>query len=170
MNFIARQFSIYPKEIKLYTAIIALQCSRISIFSSNQTLGSETVSGSVVLLLVCICLNFYVVYRERESLGEAIAGTKLLLAYFIFGTMSIAWSPVPNSLSVLPKCLEVLSSYLMMAIVLLRIKGKELTLLYLLQLCTLASLIGYVPELLKGHIWQHSSFFPMTGAMGCLLA
>lgn len=170
MNIIAKQFSPYPKCIGFYTAVIVLQCCRISVFSSSQTLGAETVSGSVILLLLCIALNFYVVYREKDSLIDAICGTKILLLYIIFGIMSVFWSPVPNSLMTLPKCIEVLSSYLMMAVVLYKIKTRELCLLYLLQLCTIASLVGYLPELAAGRLWQHSSFFPMTGAMGSLLA
>lgn len=170
MNFITRQFSLYPREITLYSAIIALQCCRVSVFSSSQTLGSESVSGSVILLLLCICLNLYVVYRERNYIPEAIQGTKMLLLYMSFGVLSVFWSPVPNAITILPKCLEVLSSYLMMAVVLWKIKERELCLLYLLQLCTIASLFGYLPGLVAGSVWQHSSFFPMTGAMGCLLA
>lgn len=170
MNVLAKQFSFYPKDIVWYTAIIALQCSRMSIFNSYQTMGAESVSNSVILLLLCITLNFYVVYRERHNLSEAIKGTKILFLYFIFGFFSVFWSPVPRAMTVLPKCLEVISSYLMIAVVLYKIKDKNVCLVYLLQLCTIASLIGYVPGLLNGQIWQHSSFFPMTGAMGCLLA
>lgn len=170
MNFLKSQFADYPERTGLYTAIIAIQCSRVSVFYSSQSLGSETVSSSVILLLLCIALNFYVVFREKEYLSDAIQGTKLLLAYIIFGILSLLWSPVPNAITTIPKCLEVLSSYLMISVILWRINDKDRCLLYLLQLCTIASLIGYVPELLKGRIWQHSSFYPMTGAFGCLLA
>ena len=116
---------------------------------------------------ICIILNFWIVYRNRNLILKAIREIKLFLVYVIFCFFSIFWSitGVDGFSSIFAKDLEVMSSFLALSVVLYKIKDMNLCVVYVLYLVTIAALCGGLAQGFK-----HTNSYSVSGMIGAVLA
>ncbi len=121
-----KQFKLlYPKSIQIETVIFIFHIFRKTILNQGRNMGDTSVSGSTFLMLGCILLNFWIVYRNIQKLKVAISQTKWYLIYAIFCMCSFFWAitGLDSFSSVVLKDLEVISSYLAFSVVLYKIRN-----------------------------------------------
>lgn len=158
---------LYPKELQLYTLIFMLHICRKTVFNSANDGGA----GGRLMLIVCILLNFYIVYKEKKHIKQALTNNGMYLAYYVFAIFTIFTSDVVDSTTViLPKALEVISSFMALSVAFWKIKEKRCAMIYLLYLTTLATLGSYISYAINyGSLWAHTNTYSLTGAIGALL-
>ena len=158
---------LYPKSIRIETAIFIFHIFRKTILNTGRTMGDTSVSGGTGLMFLCIILNFWLVYRNRSFLLKAIREIKLFLVYVIFCFFSIFWSitGVDGFSSIFAKDLEVMSSFLALSVVLYKIKDMNLCVVYVLYLVTIAALCGGLAQGFK-----HTNSYSVSGMIGAVLA
>lgn len=159
--------NFYPKELQLYTLIFTFHICRKTIFNSVN-------DGSAVgqlMLIVCVLLNFHIVYREKKHLKQALTNNRMYLAYYAFAIFTIFTSGVADSTTViLPKAFEVISSFMALSVVFWKINEKRWAMIYLLYLTTIATSAGYISYAINsGSLWAHTNTYSLTGAIGALL-
>lgn len=175
MNFITYHYKlfqkIYPKEIWIYTLLILLHMSRKTIFNVQQDVGNESVGGGTLLMLLCTILNYYYAFKESKSLTPAIQATKSYFVFYIFALLSFLWAIFPDYKALFSKCLELISSYMLVSVIMWKTKSRRKAMLYLLYLCTLSATIGYFAKVLAfKSILVHTNTHSLIAAMGALTA
>ncbi len=159
--------NLYPKEIQLYTLIFTFHICRKTLFNS----ANDGSTGGQLMMVLCILLNFYIVYKEKKHLKQALTNNRMYLAYYIFAIFTIFTNNITGSATViLPKALEVISSFMALSITYWKIKEKRWAMIYLLYLTTIATVAGYISYATNsGSLWAHTNTYSMTGALGALL-
>ena len=158
---------LYPKELQLYTLIFILHICRKTVFNSANDGGA----GGRLMLIVCILLNFYIVCKEKKYITQALTNNGMYLVYYVFAIFTIFTSSVSGATTViLPKALEVISSFMALSVVFWKIKEKRCAMIYLLYISTIATAVGYVSYAINyGSLWAHTNTYSLTGAIGALL-
>ena len=175
MNFIIYHYKllkkIYPKEIWIYTLLLLLHMSRKTIFNVQQDVGNESVGGGTLLMMLCTILNYYYAFKESKNLGPAIQATQSYFVFHIFALFSFLWTIFHDYKTLFAKCLELISSYMLVSVIMWKIKSRKKAMLYLLYLCTLSATIGYFAKMLAfGSILVHTNTHSLIAAMGTLMA
>lgn len=163
-----KQFKLlYPKSIQIETVIFIFHIFRKTILNQGRNMGDTSVSGSTFLMLGCILLNFWIVYRNIQKLKVAISQTKWYLIYAIFCMCSFFWAitGLDSFSSVVLKDLEVISSYLAFSVVLYKIRNQYLCLIYILYIATIAALCGGIAQ-----GFQHTNSYSASAMIGTILA
>ena len=175
MNFITYHYKlfkkIYPKEIWMYTLLIVFHMSRKTIFNVQQEVGNESIGGGVLLMMICTVLNYFYAFKESKNLKPAIKATQSYFIFYIFALLSCLWALYPDYKALFSKCLELISSYMLVSVIMWKIKNREKAMLYLLYLCTLSATMGYVSRVLAfGSILVHTNTHSLIAAMGAIMA
>lgn len=161
----------YPKEIWIYTMLILLHMSRKTIFNVQQEVGNESVGGGTILMMFCTVLNFFYAFKESKNLTPSIHATLSYFIFHIFAFLSFMWALFPDYKALFSKCLELVSSYMLVSIIMWKIKNKKEAMLYLLYLCTLSATIGYIAKVMAfGSLLVHTNTHSLVAAMGALMA
>lgn len=158
---------LYPKSIRIETAVIIFHIFRKTFLNIGRTMGDTSVSGGTALLFLCIFLNFWIVYRNKRLIIRAVRETKWFLLYVIFCFCSVFWSitGADGFSSIFAKDLEVLSSFLALSVILYKIKDMNLCVMYILYLVTIAALCGAIAQGFK-----HTNSYSVSGMIGAVLA
>lgn len=175
MNFITYHYKLfkktYSKEIWIYTLLILLHMSRKTIFNVQQDVGNESLGSGTLLMIFCTVCNYHCAFRESKNLKPAIQTTLSYFVFYIFALLSFLWTIYPDYKALFSKCLELISSYMLVSVIMWKIKGCKSALLYLLYLCTLSATIGYMARALAfGSMLVHTNTHSLVAAMGALMA
>lgn len=130
-------------------------------------MGDTSVSGGSILMLGCVLLNFWIVYKNSRMLKMSIKQTKWFLIYTIFCMFSFLWAitGLGSFSSVVLKDLEVISSYLALSVVLYKIRDVHLCMVYILYIATIAALCGGFAQ---GFL--HTNSYSVSAMIGTILA
>ena len=158
---------LYPKTIQIETLIIIFHIFRKTFLNQGRNMGDTSVSGGTFLMLGCIFLNFWIVYRNSRFLKESISQTRLFLMYTIFCMFSFFWAVtgLGSFSSVVLKDVEVISSYLALSVVLYKIRDLYLCMIYILYIATIAALCGGIAQ-----GFQHTNSYSVSAMIGTILA
>lgn len=158
---------LYPKSIQIETLIIIFHIFRKTFLNQGRNMGDTSVSGSTFLMLGCIMLNFWIVYKNYRFLKTAISQTKWFLIYTIFCMVSFFWAVtgIGSFSSVVLKDLEVISSFLALSVVLYKICDLYLCVIYILYIATIAALCGGIAQ-----GFQHTNSYSVSAMIGIILA
>lgn len=159
--------SIYPKEIQIYTLIFIFHMMRKTLLNQRHAMGDTTVSGGTLIMVMCVLLNFWIVYKNSKNIGMAIKGSKFFLWYTIVCLASFLWAIVPSIESIWLKDLEIISSFLAIAVTLWKIEDKDEALLYVAYLLTISAGLGVLNSLFKGGM--HTNSYTLSAGMGTLV-
>lgn len=175
MNFITYHYrllkKIYPKEIWICTLLILLHMSRKTILNVQQEVGNESVGGGILLMMLCTALNYYYAFKESNNLRPAIRATQSYLVFHIFALLSFLWTIFPDYKALFSKSLELVSSYMLVSVIMWKIKNRKKAMLYLLYLCTIGASIGYFSKVIAfGNLLVHTNTHSLIAAMGALMA
>lgn len=122
-------------------------------------------------MLLCTILNYYYAFKESKSLTPAIQATKSYFVFYIFALLSFLWAIFPDYKALFSKCLELISSYMLVSVIMWKTKSRRKAMLYLLYLCTLSATIGYFAKVLAfKSILVHTNTHSLIAAMGALMA
>lgn len=163
-----KQFKrLYPKSIQIETVIVCLHIFRKTFLNQGRNMGDTSVSGGTFLLLGCIFLNFWIVYRNQRIVTAAISTTKWYFIYTIFCMCSFFWAitGLSSFSSVVLKDLEVISSYLALSVILYKIRDQHLCLVYILYISTIAALSGGIAQ-----GFMHTNSYSVSAMIGLILA
>lgn len=157
---------LYPKDIRWDTLVILIHLLRKTLLNVRSS-TEETVSGNsgTMLMIFCVALNFYMIYKNRKYFKKAIQESKLFTWYCIYAISSILWTPVPGSGGILAKGFELLSSYLLLGIVLYKIKDVSRCLIYILFIATSAAFLG---GLYTG--FTHTNTYSISALVGAVIS
>ena len=109
---------VYPKDIQIATLLFAIQMARKTILNSMSN----------ILMVPCICISLYIIFKNKSVISKAIRGTKAILWYGIFAALSFFWAIEKDPAVVFLKDFELVFSYMAIAVVLFKI--KEISLAY----------------------------------------
>lgn len=171
MNAIAYNYKLFKKlystELRQYTLIFTFHICRKTIFNSANDGGA----GGQLMMIVCILLNFYIILNEQKHLKQALTNNGIYLVYYTFAIFTIFTNNFAGSIAViLPKAIEVISSFMALSVVYWKIKEKRWAMIYLLYLTTIATVAGYISYTINsGSLWAHTNTYSLTGAIGALL-
>ena len=158
---------IYPSDIQIYTLIFVFHMMRKTLFNQRRVMGDTTIDASTFLLFFCIICNLWIVFRNRQSLYNALEGSKLYLGYIIVCFLSFSWSITPAFETIFTKDLEILSSFLAIAVAIYKIDNKVNVLYYVCILASLSALLGVVTSVRIGEM--HTNTYTLVGGIGLLL-
>lgn len=150
---------VYPKDIQIATLIFAIQMSRKTIFN--------TWSG--ILMIPCICLSLYIIYKNRNVISKATKGTKAIMWYALFAAFSFFWAIEKDPATIFLKDLELVCSYMSIAIVLFKIKEISLAYNYVIILCTLACMLSIGRGVMAG-LYFHTNSYTVPAFVGTIMS
>lgn len=158
---------LFPKDIRWETAVIVFHICRKTLFNERREMLDTSVSGGTWLLLVCVALNLWVVYRNRQLVAHAVCGTRWFLAYMGFCLLSLFWAINGEAglSTIVGKGVEILTGYLALAVVLYKIKDVERSVVYVLCLATVSALCGAVAQR-----FSHTNSYTVSAMMGFVIA
>lgn len=171
MNVITYNYNIfrkvYPSELHFYTLIFTFHILRKTIFNS---INDGSTFGRLILLL-CILLNTYIIFKEKKYIKQALSNNGMYIVYYVFAIFTIFTSNIQGSITViLPKALEVISSFIALSVTYWKIKEKRWSMIYLLYITTIATTAGYISYAFSyGSFWAHTNTYSLTGAIGALM-
>lgn len=153
-----KQFrDIIPKDVQLATLIFIIHMSRKTIFNN---------SGGLVMAL-CILLNVYIIYKNKGVIAEAIKGTKAIIYYCVFAGFSFLWAIKADVRTIIGKDIEILVSFLAIAVTLYKIKDLITCYYYVVVLVSLSTLMGVSRGLLLGAM--HTNVYSISAFVGFIL-
>lgn len=150
---------VYPKDIQIATLIFAIQMARKTIFN--------TWSG--MLMIPCIFLSLYIIFKNKEVLSVATKGTKFLIWYAVFAAFSFFWAIEKDASIVFIKDIELVCSYMAVAVVLFKIKEISEAYCYVVILCTIACILGISRGVMVG-MFFHTNSFTVPAFVGTIMA
>lgn len=154
-----KQFrGIIPKDVQFATLIFIIHMSRKTIFNN---------SGGLFMAL-CILLNLYIIYKNKELIAEAIRGTKAIIYYCVFAGFSFLWAIKADFGTIIGKDIEILVSFLAIAVTLYKIKDLITCYYYVVVLVSLSTLMGLTRGLLIGAM--HTNVYSIPAFVGFILA
>lgn len=149
---------IIPKDVQLATLIFIIHMSRKTIFNN---------SGGLVMTM-CILLNLYIVYKNKRFIVEAIKGTKAIIYYCVFAGFSFLWAIKADVSTIIGKDIEILVSFLAIAVTLYKIKDLITCYYYVVVLVSLSTLMGFSRGLLLGAM--HTNVYSISAFVGFILS
>jgi len=161
-----KQFnSLYPKSIFWETVVVLIHICRKTIFNIRSSMDEAVEGNSGSLLMIfCVMLNLYFVYKNRRYLKRSLRGSTSFLLFIIVCIISIAWTPVPDFKGIIAKGIELLSSYLLLSIILYKINDVWRCVYYIVFIATCAALLGGVYV----H-FGHTNTYTISALIGAIL-
>lgn len=156
---------LYPKDIRWDTIVIIFHILRKTLLNVKSS-TEELVSGNsgTMLMVFCVSLNFFMIYKNRKYLMKAIKESKWFTFYCLFAISSIMWTPVPASGGILAKGFELFSSYLLLAIVLYKINDISRSFIYIVFIASSAAFLG---ALYTG--FTHTNTYSISAMIGAVI-
>lgn len=161
-----KQFnSLYPKSIFWETVVVLIHICRKTIFNIRSSMDEAVEGNSGSLLMIfCVMLNLYFVYKNRRYLKRSLRGSTSFLLFIIVCIISIAWTPVPDFKGIIAKGIELLSSYLLLSIILYKINDVWRCVYFIVFIATCAALLGGVYV----H-FGHTNTYTISALIGAIL-
>lgn len=157
---------LYTKSIFWETVIVLIHICRKTIFNVRSSMD-ESVEGNSgsLLMILCVMLNLYFVYKNRNYLKYSLRDSKSFLFFILIGISSVLWTPVSDFKGIIAKAVELLSSYLLLSIILYKINDVWRCLYYIVFIATCAAFLGgiYVN-------FGHTNTYSVSALIGAILA
>lgn len=150
---------VYPKDIQIATLLFAIQMARKTFLNSMSN----------ILMVPCICISLYIIFKNKSVISKAIRGTKAILWYGIFAALSFFWAIEKDPAVVFLKDFELVFSYMAIAVVLFKIKEISLAYNYVIILCTLTCLMGIVRGMMAG-MYFHTNSYTVPAFVGSIMS
>lgn len=154
---------LYPKTIQLETIVVIFHMFRKTFFNEGRNMGDTSVSGGTILLVFCILLNLWIIVRNKKVLRISIKKTKWFFAYIILCGFSFMWAITGSRgfTSVLLKDIEIATSYLVLSVIMIKIRDLNKCAIYIVYIMTISALCGGIAQ---GFLHTNSySFSAMLG-------
>lgn len=158
---------LYPKDIRWETAVIVFHICRKTLFNEQREMLDTSMSGGTWLLVVCVVLNLWVVFRNWGLVAHAVRGIRWFVAYAVFCLFSLFWAINGEAgfSTIVGKGVELLTGFLALAVVLYKIKDVERSVVYVLGLATVSALCGAVAQR-----FAHTNSYTVSAMIGLTIA
>lgn len=157
----------YPREIQIYTLIFTFHMMRKTLLNHGRSMGDTSVDNAALILFLCVILNFWIVFKNSETIKISIKGSKAFLGYTIICLASFLWAITPSIESIWLKDLEVISSFLAISVTIWKIDNKDDAVLYIAYLLTISAALGFLNSIRVGGM--HTNAYTLSAGMGVLV-
>ena len=150
---------VYPKDIQIATLFFVIQMARKTILN--------TWSG--ILMIPCIFLSLYILYKNKSIISKAVKGTQAMIWYAVFAGLSFLWAIEKDPTSIFLKDIEIVCSYMAIAVVIYKIKEVAIAYNYIIILCSLTCALGIIRGFIVG-TGLHTNSYSVAAYVGTILS
>lgn len=157
---------LYPKDIQLETLVVLFHILRKTLLNTKSSM-EETVSGNsgTMLLMLCVLLNVCMIFKNRKYIKASLKRTKFYTMFCLVSLASVMWTTAPGISGIIAKGTEMMSSYVLMAIILYKLKGVRQCLIYTVMVASAAAFLG---ALYTG--FTHTNTYSISALVGAVIS
>lgn len=163
-------YSIYkkafPKDVQLETLVVLFHILRKTLLNTRSTV-EETVTGNsgTLLMILCVFLNVCIIFKNRRYIKSALKHTKFYTWFCLISLASVMWSAAPGISGIIAKGTEMMTSYMVMAVLLYKLKGVKQCLVYTVFIASSAAFLG---ALYTGFL--HTNTYSISALVGAIIS
>ncbi len=162
-------YKSYSKKVWSLTLIVLIFVSRKTIFNVAREIGKfqTTLDRGTTLALLGIFLSLLAIGSNLKSFRRVLRKNMSFIAYYVICLSSFLWAG--NMSTILFKATEVLSCFLVVAIIMEKINSMKMGLLYIIVLSTIITYMDVINGLRYGFSFHHTNAYTLSALIGLLL-
>lgn len=163
-----KQFKrLYPKSIQIETFIVIFHIFRKTFFNERRNMDDTSMSSGTTLMLICILLNLWIIYKNKNLVRISIKTTGWFFVYTIFCGLSFMWAITGSNgfTSVLAKDIELATSFLALSVIMIKINDLSKCTIYIVYIMTISALCGGISQ-----GFMHTNSYSFSAMLGFIMS